>query len=232
MYVDDFKDYLFEEEKSENTIKSYANDIEQFLNIINKDEYEIVKKDIIIFKKALRNEKISTHTINRKLTAVNRYIKFLNDKKDLKIIVEIKKEKIQRSKFLKEILSKTDYRRMIGVAERKNDKRAVAIFKCLYLTGMRVSEALQLDPVDASKTKLYVQGKGKKDRMVIIPAELNKALKEYLEVRVNTGDKLFTGKCGNLNRQGVHYIIKIYAGKAKVKLSRAMRMHLGIYMES
>lgn len=221
MHLEEFEEYLFEEEKSENTIKSYIKDIKQFLEIINKNENDINKKDIIVFKKVLRDKRISTLTINRKLTSVNRYIKFLNNKKGLKIIADVKKEKVQSSKYLKEILSKTDYKRMVGAAERANDKRAVALFKCLYLTGMRISEVLQLEPKDINKNKVLIRGKGNKERRIIIPSELTNAFSEYIETRKNTGDKLFTGKDGNLSRQGAHYIIKKYARLAKVKLSKA-----------
>ncbi|KEI01578.1 hypothetical protein Z954_03190 [Clostridium botulinum C/D str. BKT2873] len=220
--MNEYEDYLFEEEKSDNTIKAYKKDIEQFYEIVDKQNpASIAKKDIIVYKRALRSLKLSAYTINRKLTAISCYIKFLNTKKDFKIIVEIKKEKIQKQKCLKEILNKTDYRRMLYAAERAEDKRAVALFKCLYLTGMRISEVLQLTPEDIEEHKIYVLGKGSKERMVIIPVELKKAFVEYLAIRKDTGDKLFTGKCGNLNRQGAHCIIKKYASKAKVKLSKA-----------
>jgi integrase/recombinase XerD len=219
-YFNEFQEHLMINEKSENTSSSYISDLKQFFIFFTKDISEINQIDIINYKKYMVNKGHKAITRNRNLTAINKYIEFLNNKKGHAISLNFKKEKVQKQNYLKEMLSKTDYRRILGVAERNKDLRAVALFQLMYLTGMRVSETLQYKVKDVGKDKVTVIGKGNKEREVIIPLKLIEALANYAAVRVGNSDNLFITKNGNMSRKMVDYIVKFYGSKAKVKYSK------------
>src|SRR6056297_1739671 len=120
------------------------------------------------------------------------------------------------------MMTVADFKRLVRLAERADDPRAVAVFYTLFMTGMRVSEMLQLRLEDVKENIVSVKGKGTKYRDVFIPIKLKKYWARYLRIREGTDPvAMFTGPCGPMNRQTVHRIIKKYAGRARVKLKKA-----------
>lgn len=223
MYFEEFRDYMeIDKEKSSITVDSYISDLKQFFSFLDNDIKEAKQKDILNYKKWLREKGIQTNTINRKLSALNGYVSFLNDTQGYNLKLKFKKEKVVKQKYLEEMLTKTEYKRILGVAQRRGDTRAVAMLEGLYLTGMRISELLQYKTTDVGKEKITIIGKGDKERKVFIPDELNKVFREYLldPKRKPNSKFLFTTKKGKLNRQMADYIIKFYGAKAKVKLTK------------
>ncbi|QMU65102.1 MAG: tyrosine-type recombinase/integrase [Flavobacteriaceae bacterium] len=70
--------------------------------------------------------------------------------------------------------------------------RAVAILAVFLFTGIRLQELLNLkiNDVNIKESILFVQaGKGKKDRMIPINAQLKKYLEKYLAVRSKINDR-------------------------------------------
>lgn len=72
-------------------------------------------------------------------------------------------------------------------------KRDLAIVEFLYSTGVRVSEAVQLnrDQVNFSECECVVYGKGAKEREVFINPRACVHLKKYLDSRVDDNPALF-----------------------------------------
>lgn len=217
LYLDSFCDYLKRRELSANTISSYKSDVAQFLHFINKPVNNINKQDIVNFNKFLEENEINVSSINRKLISVKNFLDYLNEEIDAGFTINIKQKKRQSQQYLDDILLKEDFESLVVCAREHKDKRAEALFYTLYLTGMRVSEVLQLQTDDADKSYITIKGKGSKYRTVFVPPRLQTILKEYLEVRVKKGNKLFTGQRGEINRQTVHNTIKKYAALANVK---------------
>ncbi|NHI49130.1 integrase [Clostridium botulinum] len=204
--------------KSKSTIDSYLLDIVQFLNFINykdKEFLDITSRDINEFKKFLLNKKrLKVKTINRKLTAINQFLKSNNIDIMVKQLVE------QKQNYLNNILSKEEIEKILKCC--KNNKRDKAIISTLYLTGVRVSELLQLTVHDVNKKNISIEGKGGKYRDIFVTKKLSNILNDYLEVRREyPSDKLFIGINGPLKRRSINKIIKKYAVKAGVKKSKA-----------
>jgi integrase/recombinase XerD len=216
-YIEEFCDYLKKRELSANTISSYRSDIVQFFDFIKKSPGEIDKHDIKNYNSYLEENELNVSSINRKLITINSFIDFLNDEHDMGITARTKKIKRQNQQYLDDILDKEDFDKLINSAREQKDRRAEVLFYTLYLTGMRVSEVLQLDVEDANKSYITIKGKGSKYRTIFIPAKLQEILKEYAEGREGKGEKLFTGQRGPINRQTVHNIIKKYAKIANIK---------------
>lgn len=220
-------------DKSENTANAYKSDAKQFIKIITKDLLILNQSDIDEYKEALiktingRTKKpITPVTINRKLVSIRKLIKFINNSEIINenIDVNIELIKIQKSEHLQEMLSKNDYDRIINIARKHNDIRAVAIFETLFKTGVRVSELLQIKVNDVFSGDIFIKGKGEKYREIMFSPSLIDIIEEYTnEYKLEKTDFLFPGKNKNksITRQTIHSIIKKHAGKARIKLTKA-----------
>jgi integrase/recombinase XerD len=229
-YLEAYKDFLTEEEKSKGTIDGYTSDVKDFLNFVGKDIKNIKRTDVTRYKEHLRSRKLKTNTINRKLVGIKQFIDFLNDRFELAISARVKQEKVQKQYSLKdeELLSHDDYERLIRATEQAGDIRAKAIFESMYYSGMRVSEMLQLriDHVQkGSRVIEDIKGKGGKYRPIFISDKLLKSLREYLRVRKqpfsSTTKALFVGERGPITRQTAHNLMKKYAKAAGIEETKA-----------
>jgi integrase/recombinase XerD len=222
-YLEEFRSEI-ENQKSINTVSAYVSDLRQFFEFINKDFDLIKTEDIDNYKSLLLSQNMKPKTINRKLVSIRRFIDFLNNNTPVKVLSEVRMIKIQRQDYLEEILSKADFDRLVKAAVQNKDKRALAIFFILYLTGGRVSEILQLKIGDINSETKTVQGKGKKYRYLFFPDILKDYLADYTTGRnASADDYLFinTRNTNPMDRQSVHKLIKKYAGICKIKLSKA-----------
>lgn len=217
--------FITENDKSNHTISSYKTDIIQFMDYIQKEPEELTKVDINNYKKYLLENKLSIKSINRKLVAIKNFISYLVNEENRSITLEIKQEKIQRQEYLDEMLTKEDFDALVAAAERERDYRALALFYGLFLTGMRVSELLQLKVSDVKNDAISIKGKGSKYREVFVPERLRNIFKQYLTHRIPRETPFLftsqTGKSGVINRITVNSIIKKYAKLAGVSLTKA-----------
>jgi integrase/recombinase XerD len=229
-YLEAYRDHLQEEEKSKGTIDGYCSDVKDFMAFIKKDIKKLSKNDVINFKEYLRQRKLKTLTINRKLVGVKQFLDFANERYELSVSARVKQEKIQKQYSLKdeELLTEKDYKRLVATAEESGDIRSKALFDSMYFSGMRISEALQLR-VDHVQNGLKIiediKGKGNKYRDIYMSDKLIKSLREYLEVRnqpyASTTNLLFTGERGPITRQTAHTLIKKYAKKSGIEETKA-----------
>jgi integrase/recombinase XerD len=89
-------------------------------------------------------------------------------------------------------LSQDEVARFLGAVD--NLKHRVLLTVC-YATGLRVSEAVRLKPaaIDSQRMVIRVdQGKGHKDRYVMLPPKLLALLRDYWK-RTHPGEWLFPG---------------------------------------
>lgn len=227
-YIEAFVDYLKEEEKSDNTISCYMGDLKQFFSFRGGNIANINRDDVKAYKEHLKGKRLAIKTINRKLVSVKQLIDFLNDRFELGISAKVRQEKVQQQYSLKDedLLFEEDYRALMKSVEAANDIRTKALFETMYLTGMRVSEMLQLR-TDHIKQDIVkdIRGKGGKYRDIYISDKLRKTLIKYLQERNQPfscrTDILFVGERGPINRQTVHNLMKKYAKVSNVEESKA-----------
>ena len=67
-----FRNYLFEEELSQNTIKVYMTGVQQYSEQFD----EITKPNLIAFKQSLIGKGLKPKTVNNRITAILQYCKF------------------------------------------------------------------------------------------------------------------------------------------------------------
>lgn len=203
-YLDDFLLSLQTNNYSEETLYHYERDLETFQNFlkeINTDFDKMDKKTILNYKAYLVSrdrktpkiqkgkKKLGSYSINRMLSSLRSYFKYLI-KMDYKSpispssieLVKTERKHPRVSEFeeiVKLIESPTQFEKNKIVALRNR-----AILETLFSTGMRISELLNLKITDIDKTgRIFVKGKGKKERFVYLTPRAQKHIKKYLEVR-------------------------------------------------
>ena len=196
--------YLYYEEvilgKSSNTIRSYRRDILQFMEYI--DEYEEIRtfedvemltiRSFIAYlnsderlKKKKNAKVVSKRSINRKISALRTFFKYLQEKK---VIQTNKVMYVNMPKFEKElpnVLSKDDLNKMRSVinTEKITGIRDRLIIELLYSSGIRASGLINLNEyvIDFNEREMRIVGKGDKERITFFSRNAKKWLEKYIE---------------------------------------------------
>jgi len=162
-----------EEEKSQNTLKKYKHNIELFIDWI-PDNVEVDKNVVIDFKKhLLENLRFRTNTINNYIISINKFLYWCG-MQDCKV----KQLRKQHAASNSEILSLSDYKRLLRFAKRMGQEDTYLIMKILAMTGIRIEE-LSFFTVENMKTNyIHVRNKGK-ERSIIIRQDLAREIRQY-----------------------------------------------------
>lgn len=209
--VEDFKKYLYKEEKSGNTIQKYLHDVRAF--VIFADDSEITKETVIAYKNKLINENYAVRSINSMLASLNSFFAFL-DWSDCKV----KSIKLQRQVYCPEEkeLTKAEYMQLVNTAKQKGNERLNLILQTICGTGIRVSE-LQFIAVEAvTNGEAIVSLKGK-TRSVFIVKELRKKLLRYTaEQGIKSGSIFITRTSKPMSRTNIWREMKNLCEQANV----------------
>ena len=210
--IQNFKKYLREEEKSENTIEKYMRDVWVFTTYMNGAE--ITKESVIAYKDKLISESYAVRSINSMLASLNSLFSFLNW-----MDCRVKSIKLQRQIYCPEEkeLTKAEYMRLVNTAKQKGNERLNLILQTICGTGIRVSE-LQFITVEAVKNgEATVSLKGK-TRSVFIVKELQKKLLRYAsEQKIQTGSIFITRTGKPISRTNIWREMKKLCKEAGVE---------------
>mgnify|MGYP000793057399 CR=1 FL=1 len=194
LLTDSFLDYLlYERNYSEGTVRYYRTDIlelqkfgEKLLGDLAPSDVgaDLVREWIV----SLMDKGYAPNTVNRKLSSVRTYYKYLLKKglvaaDPLRRVTGPKKKK-PLPVFLREgevdrLLDDVDF------GERFEGYRDRLIIEMFYATGMRLSELIGLDDadIDFSASLIKVTGKRNKQRLIPFGDELRLSLLNYIKVR-------------------------------------------------
>lgn len=212
--ISDFKQYLIQEEKSDNTIEKYVRDIRFFFEW--SDGGEVDKSAVLAYKKELC-EKYAPASVNSALSALNTFFIYMNWH-DLKV----KALKIQRRIFIdkEKELTKAEYERLLTVAKNRKNLRLYYLMQTIGSTGLRISELkyVTVGAVNAEQTTINCKGK---IRQVFLPKQLCKMLKSYIRLQNIKSGPVFVTKTGNpLDRSTVWKMLKCLCEVAGVARSK------------
>ncbi len=138
---------------------------------------------------------LTPRSVNRKITALRTYFRFLQRSGRISINPTLKIQGPKASKRLTTFVEEKSMTKLldepvIGELEQSDyDAKLVQlIIELLYGTGMRLAEliGLQLHDVDTQRQLLKVTGKRNKQRIIPIPNELNHLVKAYINTRPQT----------------------------------------------
>ncbi|AJR02365.1 tyrosine-type recombinase/integrase [Siansivirga zeaxanthinifaciens] len=233
-----FADYLLlEKNYSQLTVNAYLTDLEAFLeyaskiydvNAINQINYSQIRSWIV----ALVESNISNRSINRKMSALNTYYKFLQKVGDIQSNPLAKHKALKTSKKIQIPFSEHEVRNVLDEFGFENNFEGIRdklIIELFYSTGIRRIELIQLKISDfnfQNKT-LKVLGKRNKERIVPLLDSVLKTCHRYIEERnrlpeIENDEMLFLTKKGvKIYETLVYRIIKDYFSKASTKVKKS-----------
>lgn len=236
--MDDYLLYLKSSNYSDETIYNYERDLvifEDFLNEQISTPFEsLTKRDILQYKAYLMSHdrhtagkspsdvRLSGFSINRMLSAVRMYTKFLIEQ-DFPVTVH--PEHIKLTKTVKKHAQVAELPELIRLIEspdvyEKDPTIALrnrAMLEVLLATGMRISELISLNRRDIDGTgRIFVMGKGRKQRFVYLTPRAGAILDAYIHTRTDDQEALFIAYRGENKKNGrispnyLQYKIKRY----------------------
>ena len=208
--IEKFRNYLREEEKSENTMEKYIRDVTVFSAFCDGT---ITKDTVIAYKQNLIDSGYAVRSINSMLASINSLFSFLGWYE-----LRVKSLKVQQQVFCPEEkeMTKAEYERLCRTAERKQNERLCLILQTICGTGIRVSE-LQFITVEAvRKGEATVSLKGK-TRSIFIVRDLQKKLLRYIsEQHIMTGAIFITRTGKPMSRTNIWREMKSLCIEAEV----------------
>ena len=211
-----YQEYLYEEEKSEATIKKYMRDLGKL--VLYAGGKEITKKMVVGYKEYLRKKKkYKLTSINSFLVAANRLFEYLGWY-DLRV----RTYKIQKEAFVPENrdLSREEYKRLVKAALKKGKIRLAMIIQTICATGMRISElaSVTLESVAGGVVEIYCKGK---QRIILLPGKLRKKLLRYIKENKIAGGIVFRTSGGKaVDRSNIWKEMKMLSKEAGVQESK------------
>ncbi len=208
--VEEYRVYLVNEEKSKATIEKYTHDVMAFAGWLFERAFD--KTDVLKYKSELIT-KYKSASVNSVLSSLNSFFNYCGWYE-----LKVKTLKIQRPVFTDEenVLSKSEYERLLKAAENKKNERLCLLMQTICSTGIRVSE-LGFITVEAVKQhRAEIQCKGKK-RTVFLPIQLCKLLMQYIKSKKIKSGAVFVTKNGNpLDRSNIWSEMKKLCKEARV----------------
>jgi integrase/recombinase XerD len=231
--LDQFLHYLIVEKGlSKNTIEAYSHGLNRFLNHLREHEIQewvkVTKFDVKVFLLSLKKQGVSVKTVVRNLAAIRTFFKFLLQEGILEVnpVDELESPKMAKTlpkilslKEVEQLLEQPNLQTSLGIRDR-------AMLECLYATGMRVSELVQLPINQVNLEGGYVRlyGKGSKERIVPLGREAIRWVTLYLETtreklaRGRESQSLFISRSGKgISRQRFWKNLKVYGQRAGLR---------------
>ncbi len=225
MQQEKFINYLSSEKRfSVHTITSYSNDINQFFLFLS-EEYKITSELSEVNFQIVRSwiaslleQGVTPRSVNRKISTLKTFFKFL-----------IREGVIQESPMLKVVAPKSKKRLPLFVEEDQIEsllngvefddgfigERDKLIIELFYVTGIRLSELINIKISDLNfdNNIVKVLGKRNKERLIPLSARIVKELQFFIE-NYNIDNYLFTNLGGTkVYTKLVYRVVNKYIGK-------------------
>ena len=218
--IQKFKEYLIDEEKSSSTLEKYIRDITVFMEWCKETE---LSKSVVLEYKQDIIEKYAPASVNSILSSLNSFFAY-NEWYDLKV----KALKIQRQIFASKDkeLTKAEYERLLVAARQKKNQRLYYLMQTICSTGIRVSElkAITVSAVKSGQATINCKGKM---RIVILPKQLCKMLKDYIKENDIKSGPVFVSKNGKpLDRSNIWSDMKKLCESAGVSKNKVFPHNL------
>lgn len=167
-----FKRFLKKEDVSENTILSYTWTLNYFLSA-----YKKVSNNNLLLYKGYLMDNFSPSTVNQRIQALNKYIKWNN----MRNIKPLKSVKIQQKPYLENVISMQDYLYLKRNLKKNEDLTYYFLVWAMGCTGARISEILKIKVENVVDGQIDFYGKGKKSRRIYFVKPFQSAVLKWLE---------------------------------------------------
>lgn len=231
-----------------NTLTAYTKDIELFLDFLQNEVHEtdlnnVTRKtinDYILYLRDYGKRYLCAATINRRISSLRSFYKYMNEYTDITTNPFIGYKNIKQEQKLPEFLFVDEVETLFASIDKESvlGKRNLAMFEIIYASGLRVSEAcnLELSDIDFDTRTLHVKGKGNKHRIVPFYKEAGDDLMDYIKtarkelVNEDSESIVFLNNHGKrLTPRGVNYLLKKYYPEKNLHphiLRHSMATHL------
>ncbi|MBZ9729795.1 tyrosine-type recombinase/integrase [Salegentibacter sp. JZCK2] len=232
-----FLDYLQLEKKySPNTLTAYKTDLKSFSEFIffefeEKDLSKVHYSQIRNWIVALVDQGVSNRSINRKISSLKAYYRFLQKTGDIKFSPLANHKALKTASKIQVPFSEAEITQVLEQIDTSDFEglRDRLIVELFYTTGIRRIEliAIKLQDVDLAGKYIKVLGKRQKERIIPLLPGVISNLENYLSRRadVMVGEEvsyLFVSQKGiKLYESLVYRIINNYFSKVSGKIKRS-----------
>ena len=238
MLIEKFIEYLkIEKNYSVNTLSAYKKDLIEFQVFINENfdkcvienvDYKIIRSWIVL----LVNKNLSNRSINRKVSSLKSFYKFLVKTETINSSPLIAHSPLKQSKKIQVPFSKDEIGTLLDSGLFKNDYKGVlqkTIISFFYFTGVRRIELINLKTSDINMNSYTIRITGKRNKERIIPMlpKLKESINEYLKIKSHEfnnviSDYLFISKSGiQLSEKYVYRTVNEYFKLVSPKVKKA-----------
>lgn len=233
-----FTDYLFLEKKySKHTVNAYITDLNSFHDFIKEEfeqenlvevNYSLIRSWIIL----LSENNAENVTINRKISSLKAFYKFLLKTKQIEVSPLLKHKALKTPKKIQIPFSEKELDlaiNQIKYPEGFDGIRDKLIIDLFYTTGIRRAELINLkvSSVDIQNATIKVLGKRNKERIIPLLSVIVEEIKGYLEQRnaletiIDTENLFLMLKGVKLNETFVYRIINDYFSTVSEKVKKS-----------
>ena len=188
-----FFEYLeLEKKNSSHTITAYKNDLLSFADFIaseysQEDLRDINYSQVRSWIVKLVEEKLSNNSINRKISSLKAYYRFLQKTGQLEISPLTKHKALKTARKIQIPFSETEVQKALEIPDAEGfvALRNRLMVELFYSTGIRRSELIEikLSNLDLSGRILKVKGKGNKERYIPLLPSVAATARLYLPER-------------------------------------------------
>ena len=216
--IEAYKKTLRDSEKKEKTINQYEKYILEFINYGNIETKEDITKEKLIEFKSYMQEHYKVNTVNIKITVLNAFITSMG----LDSTYKLKQLKKQQKTTIENVLSQSDYERLLRISAERRKMKAHFIMRVLAEVGIRISELKHITVEAVRKGYAMYDSKGTVERYAFINKKLQKDLLEYCKQEKITTGLIFKSRNGKpLDSAYIYKEIQWIAGQARVKKPKA-----------
>ena len=198
---------------TDKTLRAYVFHNKSFLDYIKKKPEQITQEDIKNYLAYVISEKnYKPASTNLAISALRFYYEEILEKN---IFKKIKPPKIEKK--IPDALTKDEVKKLIAAITNQKHKLLVEL---LYASGLRVSEAVSIKIDDLNLEEglgTIREGKGKKDRHIILSQSLILSLTDYLANRKKDSEYVFPSRDSHLSVRMAQKIVSNAAKTAGIK---------------
>jgi integrase/recombinase XerC len=233
--IDSFINYLeFEKRASAHTVLAYRKDLEQFSDFcqtafekedISKAEQNEIRAWII----DLVEQQLSATSVNRKIATLRSFYKFLLRSGELSKDPTYKIKALKTPKRLPEFVQEESIEKILDEMVYEptfEGQRDRMVMEFLYLTGVRLSELLDLKwkDINLHTDTIKVLGKRKKERIIPITKTLKENILSY--------KKVFEETFPNFNESDYFIVTNSKEQAYPMKIYRIVRHYLDLFAQT
>ena len=221
-----FENYLVHEKRfSAHTVVAYMKDLEQLYESCalesDDDITDVTHKNLRGYLVDLVESGLENSSINRKLSSVKTFFKFLRRNGLIDSNPAQKLKSLKQKKVLPQFVPETQLWDATIFNETENEYMRAQdelMLEMFYQTGIRLDELINLKEENVSSSQIKVLGKRNKERIVPITSNLSLLIERYQRIKIDLGhfsDTLFCSESSKkLSPKFVYKKVNYYLGIA------------------